>query len=137
MEATCSSETSVETQRTTWRHIPEDDTLPCCLFVCLFHVLLLISGPAVVWYHRCCGIDQPHRSARCVGVLCVHDPLMLVNGSIRMTPEQVMTTQTLLYLIHTTVFNAASRVNGSTTTRSMLSCKLNTFRPHRAIVRYV
>jgi hypothetical protein len=27
MEAICSSETSVETQRTTWRHIPEDDTL--------------------------------------------------------------------------------------------------------------
>jgi hypothetical protein len=26
MEATCSSETSVETQRTTRRHIPEDDT---------------------------------------------------------------------------------------------------------------
>jgi hypothetical protein len=23
----CSSKTSVETQRTTWRHIPEDDTL--------------------------------------------------------------------------------------------------------------
>jgi hypothetical protein len=28
MEAICSSETSVETQRTTRRHIPEDDTLP-------------------------------------------------------------------------------------------------------------
>jgi hypothetical protein len=27
MEALCSSETSVETQRTTRRHIPEDDTL--------------------------------------------------------------------------------------------------------------
>jgi hypothetical protein len=27
MEAICSSETSVETQRTTWRHILEDDTL--------------------------------------------------------------------------------------------------------------
>jgi hypothetical protein len=27
MEAICSSETSVETQRTTRRHIPEDDTL--------------------------------------------------------------------------------------------------------------
>jgi hypothetical protein len=27
MEAMCSSETSVETQRTTRRHIPEDDTL--------------------------------------------------------------------------------------------------------------
>jgi hypothetical protein len=27
MEATCSSETSAETQRTTRRHIPEDDTL--------------------------------------------------------------------------------------------------------------
>jgi hypothetical protein len=27
MEAICSSETSVETQRTTLRHIPEDDTL--------------------------------------------------------------------------------------------------------------
>jgi hypothetical protein len=27
MEAICSSETSVDTQRTTWRHIPEDDTL--------------------------------------------------------------------------------------------------------------
>jgi flagellar biosynthesis regulator FlaF len=27
MEAICSSETSVETQRTIWRHIPEDDTL--------------------------------------------------------------------------------------------------------------
>jgi hypothetical protein len=27
MEAVCSSETSVETQRTTRRHIPEDDTL--------------------------------------------------------------------------------------------------------------
>jgi hypothetical protein len=26
MEAVCSSETSVETQRTTRRHIPEDDT---------------------------------------------------------------------------------------------------------------
>jgi hypothetical protein len=26
-EAICSSETSVETERTTWRHIPEDDTL--------------------------------------------------------------------------------------------------------------
>jgi hypothetical protein len=26
MEAICSSETSVETQWTTWRHIPEDDT---------------------------------------------------------------------------------------------------------------
>jgi hypothetical protein len=25
MEAICSPETSVETQRTTWRHIPEDD----------------------------------------------------------------------------------------------------------------
>jgi hypothetical protein len=28
MEAVCSSETSVETQRTTRRHIPEGDTLP-------------------------------------------------------------------------------------------------------------
>jgi hypothetical protein len=28
MEAICSSETSVETQQTTRRHIPEDDTLP-------------------------------------------------------------------------------------------------------------
>jgi hypothetical protein len=28
MEAVCSSETSVETQRTARRHIPEDDTLP-------------------------------------------------------------------------------------------------------------
>jgi hypothetical protein len=27
MEATCFSETSVETQRITWRHIPEDDIL--------------------------------------------------------------------------------------------------------------
>jgi hypothetical protein len=27
MEAICSSETSVETRRTTRRHIPEDDTL--------------------------------------------------------------------------------------------------------------
>jgi hypothetical protein len=27
MEEICSSETSVETERTTWRHIPEDDTL--------------------------------------------------------------------------------------------------------------
>jgi hypothetical protein len=27
METICSSETSVETQRTTRRHIPEDDTL--------------------------------------------------------------------------------------------------------------
>jgi hypothetical protein len=27
MEAMCSSETSVETQQTTRRHIPEDDTL--------------------------------------------------------------------------------------------------------------
>jgi hypothetical protein len=27
MEAICSSETSVETQRTTQRHIPENDTL--------------------------------------------------------------------------------------------------------------
>jgi hypothetical protein len=27
MEALCSSETSVATQRTTWRHIPEDDIL--------------------------------------------------------------------------------------------------------------
>jgi hypothetical protein len=27
MEAICSSETSVETQQTTQRHIPEDDTL--------------------------------------------------------------------------------------------------------------
>jgi hypothetical protein len=27
MEAICSSETSVESQRTTWHHIPEDDTL--------------------------------------------------------------------------------------------------------------
>jgi hypothetical protein len=27
MEAICSSETLVETQRTTWRHIPDDDTL--------------------------------------------------------------------------------------------------------------
>jgi hypothetical protein len=27
MEALCSSEKSVATQRTTWRHIPEDDTL--------------------------------------------------------------------------------------------------------------
>jgi hypothetical protein len=27
MEAICSSETSVATQQTTWRHIPEDDTL--------------------------------------------------------------------------------------------------------------
>jgi hypothetical protein len=27
MEAICSSKTSVETQRTTWRLIPEDDTL--------------------------------------------------------------------------------------------------------------
>jgi hypothetical protein len=27
MEAMCSSETSVATQQTTWRHIPEDDTL--------------------------------------------------------------------------------------------------------------
>jgi hypothetical protein len=27
MEAICSSETSVETQWTTWRHIAEDDTL--------------------------------------------------------------------------------------------------------------
>jgi hypothetical protein len=27
MEATCSSETSVKFQRTTWRHIPEDITL--------------------------------------------------------------------------------------------------------------
>jgi hypothetical protein len=33
MEAICSSETSVATQETTWRHIPEDDTLQrrlCC-----------------------------------------------------------------------------------------------------------
>jgi hypothetical protein len=28
MEAICSSEKSVETQRTTWRHISEDGTLP-------------------------------------------------------------------------------------------------------------
>jgi hypothetical protein len=28
MGAICSSEMSVETQQTTWRHIPEDDTLP-------------------------------------------------------------------------------------------------------------
>jgi hypothetical protein len=27
MEATCSSETSVASQQTTWCHIPEDDTL--------------------------------------------------------------------------------------------------------------
>jgi hypothetical protein len=27
MEAICSSESSVDTQQTTWRHIPEDDTL--------------------------------------------------------------------------------------------------------------
>jgi hypothetical protein len=27
MEATCSSETSVDFQRTTWRYIPEDGTL--------------------------------------------------------------------------------------------------------------
>jgi hypothetical protein len=30
MEAVCSSETSVETERTTRRHIPEDDTLQYC-----------------------------------------------------------------------------------------------------------
>jgi NADH:ubiquinone oxidoreductase subunit 4 (subunit M) len=32
MEAICSSETLVATQQTTWRHIPEDDTLynNCC-----------------------------------------------------------------------------------------------------------
>jgi hypothetical protein len=29
METICSSETSVDTQRSTWRHIPEDDTLSC------------------------------------------------------------------------------------------------------------
>jgi hypothetical protein len=34
MEAICSSETSVETQRTTRRHIPEDDTLQQIVFVC-------------------------------------------------------------------------------------------------------
>jgi hypothetical protein len=28
MEAICSSGTSVETRRATWRHIPDDDTLP-------------------------------------------------------------------------------------------------------------
>jgi hypothetical protein len=32
MEAICSSEMSVETQRTTLRHIPEDDTLQ--LYAC-------------------------------------------------------------------------------------------------------
>jgi hypothetical protein len=40
MEAICSSETSVPTQQTTRRHIPEDDTLPNVLYyVCniLFH----------------------------------------------------------------------------------------------------
>jgi hypothetical protein len=34
MEAICSSETSVETQRTTWRRIPEDDTLHKYKLIC-------------------------------------------------------------------------------------------------------
>jgi hypothetical protein len=33
MEAICSSETSVASQQTTWRHIPEDDTL---------HIMMLV-----------------------------------------------------------------------------------------------
>jgi hypothetical protein len=37
MEAICSSETSVDTQRTTRRHIPEDDTL---------HSFFLLTGRA-------------------------------------------------------------------------------------------
>jgi hypothetical protein len=36
MESISSSETSVETQRTTRRHIPEDDTLQCTLYICTF-----------------------------------------------------------------------------------------------------
>jgi hypothetical protein len=53
MEAICSSETSVETQRTTRRHIPEDDTLHNhgCenlksynrIFLCLSGELFLIT----------------------------------------------------------------------------------------------
>jgi hypothetical protein len=38
MEAICSSETSVETEQTTWRHIPEDDTL-----LNLFHACVIFS----------------------------------------------------------------------------------------------
>jgi hypothetical protein len=38
MEAICSSETSVQTQRTTRRHIPEDDTLQVQLkCLCIIH----------------------------------------------------------------------------------------------------
>jgi hypothetical protein len=41
MEAICSSETSVETQRTIRRHIPEDDTLH--LFFCLLYFQELVT----------------------------------------------------------------------------------------------
>jgi hypothetical protein len=43
MEAICFPETSVETQRTTRRHIPEDDTLrfqKCFVFVVRFEILI-------------------------------------------------------------------------------------------------
>jgi hypothetical protein len=46
MEAICSSETSVETQRTTRRHIPEDDTLhnhPCEKLKSYMHIMFMFK----------------------------------------------------------------------------------------------
>jgi hypothetical protein len=41
MEAICSSEMSIDTQQTTWRHIPEDDTLQ--LKVLIFSSILSLK----------------------------------------------------------------------------------------------
>jgi hypothetical protein len=41
MEAICSSETSVATQQTTRRHIPEDNTLPLLL---LFYLVVYVAS---------------------------------------------------------------------------------------------
>jgi hypothetical protein len=51
MEAICSSETSVETQRTTARHIPEDDSLYKNNVQKLFYSLNYVLEKSEAWNH--------------------------------------------------------------------------------------
>jgi hypothetical protein len=73
MEATCSSETSVETRRTTLRHIPEDGTLRQNNCLPLFYYIPTKQN-RYKWPHKLVGRTprEFHPSKEKLGILYIY-----------------------------------------------------------------
>jgi hypothetical protein len=61
MKAICSSETSVETVRTTRRHIPEGDTLHLYIWTVQFPLVRYIPEDGLVWPKHVGGLTYNQR----------------------------------------------------------------------------